>query len=355
MNKDIFEENDRNIRVFGIETQKKLFESTVLITNITPMMSELCKNLILSGAGICLYDDTSKIAEKDCENNFFFNIGDLGKNKAEILKSKIKTFKESCRIDIIHGINEINNLGIKYGVMDLSEDKLDDNVKKEIEKIMNDNKNILYYVKIEKDKAIFLNNILEKKFLEKNENENKNKDETRFVKDEKIIDHMDLSDDDEEDKPNNNDEKKQNEKSEEKTENKNDTKVIDITSNNEDEEKKIEILNENDYLYLDINQKIKDIKELIPKNMKKNEEKVINDAFSVINNETNNKDGNINNVDKKNPLNCLTNYVIGGVVCHEIINCISKKKNPRTNVYYYDSFIGTGKFLNELYDKVLDN
>ena len=350
MNKDIFEENDRNIRVFGLETQKKLFESIVLITNITPMMSELCKNLILSGAGICLYDDTSKIAEKDCENNFFFNITDVGKNKADVLKSKIKTFKESCRINIIKEINEINKLGIKYGVMDLSEGLMNNDIKKEIEKIMNESKNILYYIKIVKDKAIFLNNILEKKFLD--ENKNKNKDETRFVKDEKIIDHMDLSDDDEDgegDTEKKVEEKKKNENIPEKNENKNGTKVIEISNNEDDDEKKIEILKENDYSYLDVEQKVKEIKELIPKNMKKNKEKVINDAFNVLNN------NNSNNDDKKNPLNCLTNYVIGGVVCHEIINCISKKKNPRTNIYYYDSFIGTGKFLNELYDKVLDN
>jgi hypothetical protein len=350
MNKDIFEENDRNIRVFGLETQKKLFESEVIIMNITPMMTELCKNLVLSGAGICLFDDNSKINENDSQNNFFFNVNDSGKKKAEILKSKIKTFKESCRINIIKEISEIDKLGMKYGVMDLSEGLMNNDIKKEIEKIMNESKNILYYVKIVKDKAIFLNNILEKKFLD--ENKNKNKDETRFVKDEKIIDHMDLSDDDEDgegDTEKKVEEKKKNENIPEKNENKNDTKVIEISNNEDDDEKKIEILKENDYSYLDVEQKVKEIKELIPKNMKKNEEKVINDAFNVLNN------NNSNNDDKKNPLNCLTNYVIGGVVCHEIINCISKKKNPRTNIYYYDSFIGTGKFLNELYDKVLDN
>ena len=84
--------------------------------------------------------------------------------------------------------------------------------------------------------------------------------------------------------------------------------------------------------------------------MKKIEEIVIKDALRAINNQNKNND-----LSKRNPLNCLTNYVIGGIVCHEIINCISRKKNPRTNIYYYDSFNGTGKFLNELYDKVLDN
>ncbi len=71
MNKDIFEENDRNIRVFGLETQKKLFESEVLIMNLTPMMAELCKNLILSGVGIYLFNNTSTINKIDSEKSFF--------------------------------------------------------------------------------------------------------------------------------------------------------------------------------------------------------------------------------------------------------------------------------------------
>ena len=73
MNKEIFEENDRNIRVFGLETMKKLFETEVLILGFTPAMTELSKNLILSGAGICLFDSGIKIEKKDTENNFVFN------------------------------------------------------------------------------------------------------------------------------------------------------------------------------------------------------------------------------------------------------------------------------------------
>ena len=333
MNKDIFEENDRNIRVFGLETQKKLFESEVLIMNVTPMTSELCKNLILSGAGLCLFDNGSKVEESDSLKNFFYNKNDSGKNKSALLKEKIETFKKNCRITIITQINEIKSRKIKYGVMDLSQDAFSEEIKAEVEKNMIENNAILYYIKIENDKAIFLNNILEKKFMI----ENKNSDGNRFVKDENIIDYMDLSDD-EGSTNDNNKENKENKPNEDKN-----NKVINI-SNNDETEKEEKILKENEYSFLNIEEKIKNIKDLIPKNMKKSEEEVINDAFRVINNNLNNKD---------NPLNCLVNYIIGGVVCHEIINCISKKKNPRTNIYYYDAFSGNGKFLNELYDKVL--
>ena len=323
MNKELFEENDRNIRVFGLETQKKLFESEVLIMNITPMMSELCKNLILSGAGICLFDNNSEIEKIDAENNFFFNLMDIKKNKVETLKEKIKCFKQNCKINIVKDINDVKRKNIKYSVIDLSDENQNINdLKKEIEKIMNENKVILYYIKIKEDMSIFMNNILEKKLID---NIEKKDNSIIFVKDENIIEHMDLSDD---------------ENSLEAKE----EKPIEIL--NEDDEKGKEnemILNDNDYEFLEMKEKINKIKELIPKNIKKNEEEIIVNCFELF--------SNGNSLNQKNPLNTQCNYIIGGIVCHEIINCISKKKNPRTNIYYYDSFKGIGKFLNELYDK----
>ena len=331
MNKELFEENDRNIRVFGLETQKKLFESEVLIMNITPMMSELCKNLILSGAGICLFDNNSKIEKIDVENNFFFNLMDIKKNKVETLKEKIKSFKQNCKINIVKDINEIKRKNMKYSIIDLSNENQNINdLKKEIEKIMNENKGILYYIKIKEDMSIFMNNILEKKLID---NIEKKDNSIIFVKDENIIEHMDLSDDENSLEAN---EKENNNKKEEKP--------IEIL--NEDDEKGKEkemILNDNDYEFLEMKEKINKIKELIPKNIKKNEEEIIVNCFELF--------SNGNSLNQKNPLNTLCNYIIGGIVCHEIINCISKKKNPRTNIYYYDSFKGIGKFLNELYDK----
>jgi hypothetical protein len=272
MNKELFEENDRNIRVFGLETQKKLFESEVLIMNITPMMSELCKNLILSGAGICLFDNNSEIEKIDAENNFFFNLMDIKKNKVETLKKKIKSFKQNCKINIVKDINEIKRKNMKYCVIDLSDENQNINdLRKEIEKVMNENKGILYYVKIKEDMSIFMNNILEQKLID---NIEKKDNSINFVKDENIIEHMDLSDDENSIETN---KKENNTKKEEK--------LIEIL--NEDDEKGKEkeiILNENDYTFLDMNEKINKIKELIPKNIKKNEEEIILNCFELYSN-----------------------------------------------------------------------
>ena len=333
MNKELFEENDRNIRVFGLETMKKLFETEVLILGFTPAMTELCKNIILSGAGICLYDKGIKIEQKDIENNFVFNINDIGKSKAVVLKEKIQLFKDPCKISIINDINEVKNRNIKYSVIDIGDKDFNDNALiKQIEEIFIGIKGIIYYIKLDTDKGVFFNNILEKKFYEKKENEGK---EPLFEKDENMKEHLTLSDDEEENKNNN----------EQKKEEKEEKKEMDIVDISNDEEKKIEILKEDDYFFYDFNKKIEEIKNLIPKKLKKYEEDIINAAFNVI---------KISNEKNINPLNCLVNYIIGGVVCHEIINCISRKKNIRTNIYYFDGFNGYGKFLNELYDKTYD-
>ena len=341
MNKELFEENDRNIRVFGLETMKKLFETEVLLLGFTPSMTELSKNLILSGAGICLFDLKINIEQKDTFDNFVFNVNDIGKNKANVVRDKIKLFKDPCKISIINDINEIKKRNIKYGVIDLSDKNLineNNNIIKQIENIMIENKGILYYIKLEKDKGIFLNNILEKKFLENNTN--KDGKDPLFEKDEKITEHLTLSDDEEENNSNN-----PNKKKEERKEEKKEMDIVDISN---DEEKKIIILKDDDYSFFDFCKKIEQVKNLIPKKLKKYEEDIINSAFNVININPKNNNENIN------PLNCLVNYIIGGVVCHEIINCISRKKNVRTNIYYFDGFNGYGKFLNELYDKTYD-
>ena len=328
MDKELFEENDRNIRVFGLDTMKKLFETEVLLLGFTPAMTELSKNLILSGAGICLFDFGGKVEKKDIGNNFVYNVNDIGKNKAEVLKAKIKLFKDPCKISII---NEIKNKIIKYAVVDMGDDdiKKNSNIIKELEEIMIANKGILYYLKLDIDKGIFLNNILEKKLLENSAKEGK---EPLFENDVNIKEHLTLSDDEDED--NKNPEEKKEEK-----------KEVDVINLQNDEEKKVTILKEDDYSFFNFEKKIEEVKNLIPKKLKKFEEDIINSAFNVI-----------KVVDNKdiNPLNGLVNYIIGGVVCHEIINCISRKKNIKTNIYYFDGLSGNGKFLNELYDKTYD-
>ena len=90
MNKELIAENDRSIRLYGIETQKKLFESTTILFNLTPSITELAKDLLLSGVSLILFDDNSIISELDTEINFFLILMILIKINQLFLKINYK-------------------------------------------------------------------------------------------------------------------------------------------------------------------------------------------------------------------------------------------------------------------------
>jgi hypothetical protein len=56
----------------------------VLLINLTSVITELAKNLILSGVSLYLYDKKNDsetlITEKDIETNFFISEEEIGKN-----------------------------------------------------------------------------------------------------------------------------------------------------------------------------------------------------------------------------------------------------------------------------------
>ena len=298
MDKDIFDENDRNIRVFGLETQKKIFESKVLLINLSPMITEVGKNLLLSGCKLILFDDNSVITDYDVKNNFFINKKYLGKNKSETIKSKLKEIKSSGIIEILKKIDDSH---AKICCFDISNYNYNS-----IEQILLKKKTVIYYLKTNLNNGGFTNNLFDKK-----------------IEEEKIkYEEISLSSDDEEKKP----QKKPIE--------------IDIEETNE-QKKDIHIDLENDFYYLSLTDKITKLKEIRTKTITKQFAKnFINNALKFIDNETNEVNSDFNN---------LIQNILGGVVCHEIINLIGMKEKLRNNYYYYDFEIGLGKFLNEIY------
>lgn len=147
MNKELLEENDRNIRLFGIETQKKLFETKVLLINLTPAVTELAKNLILSGTQLILYDDETIVTENDINNNFFLNSEDLNKNKSNSLKIKLNLIKSSANIDIIK-YEELKNLTDNLCFAGFNITNINKNNLGDIENLLTNKKILTYYIYI---------------------------------------------------------------------------------------------------------------------------------------------------------------------------------------------------------------
>ena len=81
MSKDKY---DRQTRLWG-EGQILICASKLLCLNSDSCMSEILKNLILSGVGEVTIVDDSKISEEDLKNNFFVDAADVGKIRGEIV------------------------------------------------------------------------------------------------------------------------------------------------------------------------------------------------------------------------------------------------------------------------------
>ena len=52
--------------------------SKVLLINLTSSITELAKNLVLSGVSLLIYDDQSVVDNSDIETNFFLSQDDIG-------------------------------------------------------------------------------------------------------------------------------------------------------------------------------------------------------------------------------------------------------------------------------------
>jgi ubiquitin-like 1-activating enzyme E1 A len=70
---------DRQMRLWGVEAQKRLQKSHVFISGLNAMGAELVKNLVLSGMNVTIHD-VDTVTATCISRQFFFSIHDIGKN-----------------------------------------------------------------------------------------------------------------------------------------------------------------------------------------------------------------------------------------------------------------------------------
>ncbi|CAH2242282.1 jg25203 [Pararge aegeria aegeria] len=77
------EQYDRQIRLWGLESQKRIRSSKVLIIGLSGLGAEIAKNIILSGVkSVCLLDN-EKLKETDLHSQFLAPSDKIGENRAE--------------------------------------------------------------------------------------------------------------------------------------------------------------------------------------------------------------------------------------------------------------------------------
>lgn len=70
---------DRQMRLWGVEAQKRLQSSRVLVSGLSALGSELVKNLVLAGMGVTLHD-TQRATSAAAASQFFLSEADVGSN-----------------------------------------------------------------------------------------------------------------------------------------------------------------------------------------------------------------------------------------------------------------------------------
>ncbi|XP_057845047.1 SUMO-activating enzyme subunit 1B-1 [Cryptomeria japonica] len=97
---------DRQIRVWGVDAQRRLSKSHVLVIGITGVVAELCKNIVLAGVGSLTLMDDSPITSEDLSVGFLIHAGDSkcnGKSIAEVCQDSLRDFNPMVHVSVEKG------------------------------------------------------------------------------------------------------------------------------------------------------------------------------------------------------------------------------------------------------------
>ncbi|CAO2141718.1 unnamed protein product [Urochloa humidicola] len=97
---------DRQIRVWGVDAQKRLSKAHVLVCGMNGTTIEFCKNIVLAGVGSLSLMDDHMVTEDDLNANFLIPPDESiygGISRAEVCCESLKDFNPMVRVSIEKG------------------------------------------------------------------------------------------------------------------------------------------------------------------------------------------------------------------------------------------------------------
>ncbi|CAN6371986.1 unnamed protein product, partial [Urochloa humidicola] len=97
---------DRQIRVWGVDAQKRLSKAHVLVCGMNGTTIEFCKNIVLAGVGSLSLMDDHIVTEDDLNANFLIPPDESiygGRSRAEVCCESLKDFNPMVRVSIEKG------------------------------------------------------------------------------------------------------------------------------------------------------------------------------------------------------------------------------------------------------------
>ncbi|XP_023222309.1 SUMO-activating enzyme subunit 1-like [Centruroides sculpturatus] len=101
---------DRQIRLWGLDAQKRLRSSNILLIGINSLGGEVAKNLVLAGVKSLTIMDNNKVSELDTKLQFLFSSKDIGKNRAEVACQQLQLLNPMVEVTPnVNSVEDINN------------------------------------------------------------------------------------------------------------------------------------------------------------------------------------------------------------------------------------------------------
>jgi ubiquitin-activating enzyme E1 len=95
----------RQLYAIGLDAMKSIVSSKVLISNLTPLAVEICKNIILCGCGtLTLADSDNIISEKDLGLNYYITEKDFGKKRSDVMGKRMQELNKNVIVNKYSGL-----------------------------------------------------------------------------------------------------------------------------------------------------------------------------------------------------------------------------------------------------------
>ncbi|GAB1609488.1 SUMO-activating enzyme subunit 1-like [Argonauta hians] len=91
---------DRQIRLWGLDAQKRLRAAKVLLVGLSGLGAEVTKNIVLSGINSITLLDHKKVSEEDRCNQFLVSRDDVGRNRAEASQEATKKLNPLVKVTV---------------------------------------------------------------------------------------------------------------------------------------------------------------------------------------------------------------------------------------------------------------
>lgn len=91
---------DRQLRIWGLEKQKRMMSSTILFWSLDGCNSEILKNVVLAGTGGCVLVEEGIVTKTNVESHFYLAISDIGKPWAEVALEYFQTMNPNVKMTI---------------------------------------------------------------------------------------------------------------------------------------------------------------------------------------------------------------------------------------------------------------